>query len=172
MASEHRLRIVLVAPRIAQNVGQIARTCTALGAELHLVKPFGFQLTESQLDRSSVGYWRDLQPKIYRDSVEFWQNFSSSSGPIYFATKGGNTPHSECEFQPKVTVIFGNEEEGVPNSFWDYEGLPPIVACRIPTFKVRCLNLGVSVAVIGFEVLRQWGIQSSFKQMQVDVNEA
>ncbi|PIR22217.1 MAG: tRNA (uridine(34)/cytosine(34)/5-carboxymethylaminomethyluridine(34)-2'-O)-methyltransferase TrmL [Deltaproteobacteria bacterium CG11_big_fil_rev_8_21_14_0_20_45_16] len=153
-----KLRIVLVAPRIAQNVGTIARTCQALGAELHLVGPLGFHLGQKQLQRASVGYWNELSPVTYRDSQDFWGRFSVSDGSeLFFATKRGAASLWEQSFGSDVVLIFGNEEEGVAESFWENRGLDRIVACRIPTVKVRCLNLGISVAVFGFEVCRQWG---------------
>jgi tRNA(Leu) C34 or U34 (ribose-2'-O)-methylase TrmL len=59
-------------------------------------------------------------------------------------------------FGGDVVLIFGNEEEGVPQNFWDFKGLPKIHSCRIPTVSVRCLNLATSVGIMGFEVSRQW----------------
>jgi|GEM_PF-630515 len=171
--SKSQLRIVLVAPRIAANVGSIARTCSALGAELHLVRPFGFFLNEKEIRRASVGYWQDLQPVIYRDFEHFWKEFPG--GPncqILWATKRGEAVYSEQSFSKDVLLIFGNEEEGVPKNFWEFSGLRQIVACRIPTLTVRCLNLGVSVAVIGFEVIRQWGKRLNFDQQLEGYGEA
>lgn len=158
-----QLRCVLVAPRIAGNVGNVARTCLALGAELHLIRPFGFILDPVKLKRSSVGYWDDLKPEIYSDAGDFWGRFPyDSQTQFYWATKNGENLYFDESFQEDVVLIFGNEEEGVPQNFWDVQSLPHIVACRIPTASVRCLNLGVSVAIMGFEVLRQWSKRGSF----------
>ncbi|MBN8555785.1 MAG: tRNA (uridine(34)/cytosine(34)/5-carboxymethylaminomethyluridine(34)-2'-O)-methyltransferase TrmL [Deltaproteobacteria bacterium] len=158
-----RLRIVLVAPRIAANVGNIARTATSLGAELHMVGPFGFfPQKEKDLKRTSVGYFDELQPIYYRDFEDFWQRFErSEKSEFYFATKRGETAYSDYEFGRDICLIFGNEEEGVPQNFWEFKGLPKIQSCRIPTVTVRCLNLATSVGIIGFEVFRQWGKQGS-----------
>ena len=163
-AYSSKLRIVLVTPRIAQNVGSIARTCQALGAELHLIGPFGFRLGEKQLQRASVGYWNELAPVIYRDSQDFWSRFPlSDRSELFLATKNGGGSLWDQSFDSDVVLIFGNEEEGVAESFWENRGLTRIVACRIPTVKVRCLNLGISVAVFGFEVRRQWGKGEGFQ---------
>jgi tRNA(Leu) C34 or U34 (ribose-2'-O)-methylase TrmL len=110
------------------------------------------------LKRSSVGYWLDQEPERYVDAQDFWTRFSwTADTQFIFATKNGDQDYAETKYSKDVVLIFGNEEEGVPKSFWNFEGLPAIVACRIRTQTVRCLNLSVSVAVIGFEVSRQWG---------------
>lgn len=159
-----RMRLVLVAPRIAGNVGQVARSALALGAELHLVRPFGFHLDEKSLKRASVGYWEELRPVVYRDFLDFWEKvevFEKTS--IFWATKGGKSIYSEQHFGDDVMLIFGNEEEGVSNKFWDFKDLPEVVDCKIPTVGVRCLNLAASVAVFGFEVRRQWASEPLLK---------
>jgi tRNA (cytidine/uridine-2'-O-)-methyltransferase len=163
-----KLRLVLVAPRIAGNVGNVARTCLAVDAELHLVKPFGFIDDPKKLKRSSVGYWDDIRSVIYRDAEEFWQKFVfDSETAFYWATKRGSQIYYEQKYAADSVLIFGNEEEGVHESFWKNKGLANIQACRIPTSSVRCLNLGVSVAIFSFEVLRQWGKSFPFEQETV-----
>ncbi len=163
-----RLRIVLVAPRIAANVGNSARTAEALGAELHLVGPFGFQLNEKNLKRASVGYWEKLKPILYKDAEEFWKKFEKKEETqIFWATKNAESVYTDCVFGRDTCLIFGNEEEGVARSFWPesikkndhLEGIQP---CRIPMQNVRCLNLATSVGVLGYEVHRQWtrGLQN------------
>lgn len=157
-----RLSIVLVAPRIPANVGNIARTCLALQAELHLVGPFGFFFDNKQLRRGAVGYWAEVQTRRYVDSEEFWKGFPrNSSTRFYWATKDGDQIYSDQKFGRDVCIIFGNEDEGVDPSFWNFKDLPNIAACRIPTHSVRCLNLANSAAIMGFEVQRQWGKQAS-----------
>lgn len=154
-----RLRIVLVEPRIAGNVGNVARTCLAAGAELHLVGPFGFILDEKRIKRASVNHWFELQPTIYSDGPDFWKRFESSKKTQWiFATKRGEEVFGELSFDQDVVLIFGNEELGVSPDFWKNSGVPDkIVSCRIPTVSVRCLNLSVSVGILTFEVIRQWG---------------
>lgn len=161
------LRIVLVAPRIAENVASIVRTTYSLNAELHLVGPFGFRIDPSRLKRSSVGYWEELKPVIYKDFEEFWGQFSiKPETEFYFATKRGDQIYTSMSFGSDVVLIFGNEEEGVPGKFWEFTDLDRIKSCRIPTQNVRCLNLGVSVAIIGFEVARQWDSESKIRQFK------
>jgi len=162
-----KLRIILVAPRIAANVGNIARTAEALGAELHLVGPFGFFLDEKTLRRTSVGHF-DLQNCfIYRDAEDFWTRFEKAEMTcFYWATKRGESIYTQLEYSLDSSLIFGNEEEGVDSNFWDFKGLAKIVSCRIPMQTVRCLNLATSVGIIGYEVFRQWGNEGAFKEKQ------
>jgi tRNA (cytidine/uridine-2'-O-)-methyltransferase len=157
-----RMRIILVAPRIAANVGNIARTCSALKAELHLVGPLGFFIDQKHLKRSSVGYWEDLTPQIYRDAEDFWSRLElSESTRIYWATKFSKTTYTDLEYAADTVLIFGNEEEGVDAHFWEkqthFKPLAGVQSCRIPMALVRCLNLATSVGILGYEVMRQWG---------------
>lgn len=151
------LRIVLVSPRIASNVGNIARTCRALGAELHLVGPLGFVFDEKKAKRASVGYWEDLAPIMHIDAARFWSDFPRvPQTEFYHATKWAEGLYTDITYGNDCVLIFGNEEEGVSSEFWKTESLPVIKPCRIPMQQVRCLNLATSVGVLGYEVYRQW----------------
>lgn len=163
MPSSPRLRLVLVAPRIAANVGNIGRTASALNAELHLVGPFGFQWDEKKAKRASVGYWEELAPQIYRDAEDFWNRFTRTSQTEFvFCEKDGSDVSFERKFGDDVVLIFGNEEEGVGPEFWKVQSLPSISSCRIPMHKVRCLNVATSVGIVGYEVIRQWYGRSGY----------
>ena len=50
----NELNIVLVEPQIPQNTGNIARTCAATGARLHLVGPMGFVIEDRKLKRAGL----------------------------------------------------------------------------------------------------------------------
>ena len=109
-----RLRIVLVSPRIAGNVGNVARTCLAADAELHLVKPFGFIDDPKKLKRASVGYWDEIQSFTYRDADDFWERFPHDENTVfYWATKRGSEVYYKQNYVSDSVLIFGNEEEGV-----------------------------------------------------------
>jgi len=153
----YRLRVVLVAPRIAANVGNVARTCSAMGAELHLVGPLGFFLDEKKAKRASVGYWDELKPVLHADPEAFWRDLERTAETQFvFAEKDGESLYTDFSYASDLVLIFGNEEEGVDEIFWKSQSLPAISSCRIPMLKVRCLNLATSVGVVGYEVIRQW----------------
>ena len=70
------INIVLVEPEIPQNTGNIARTCAATGSKLHLVKPFGFNITDSQLKRAGLDYWNDVDIYYYDSILHFMEEHS------------------------------------------------------------------------------------------------
>ena len=85
---EHSLNIVLVEPEIPQNTGNIARTCAATGAALHLIEPLGFEITDRNLKRAGLDYWDKLEIIRYKNLDEF---FSKNEGDFwYFSSKGAN----------------------------------------------------------------------------------
>ena len=67
------LNIVLVEPRIPQNVGNIARTCAATGARLHLVEPMAFTIDDAKLRRAGLDYWQYLDVTTYRSLADFME---------------------------------------------------------------------------------------------------
>lgn len=77
----NRLNIVLVEPQIPQNTGNISRTCAVTGAVLHLVKPYGFEISDKKLKRAGLDYWDKLEIHEYDDLDDF---FSKNSGEFYF----------------------------------------------------------------------------------------
>jgi len=145
------LNIVLVEPQIPQNTGNIARTCAATGARLHLVKPMGFQVDDKKLKRAGLDYWHLLDLSYYDDLNGF---FAGTPGPyFYYTTKALNT-YSETAYPDGCYLVFGREDRGLPEEllFRNRES-----SVRIPMLSgARSLNLSNSVAVAAYEVLRQW----------------
>ena len=148
-----RLNIVLVEPRIPQNTGNISRTCAVTGAVLHMVKPYGFTITDRQLKRAGLDYWDKLEIYEYEDINEF---FSKNSGRFYYFTTKGRKVHSDVSYDisEDTYLIFGREDKGLPEKML-FES--PERCVRIPMRNtLRSLNLSNSVAVAVYEVLRQW----------------
>lgn len=155
------LNIVLVEPEIPANTGNIARTCVALGATLHLIKPLGFELSDKYLKRSAMDYWQRLDWKVYETLDDF---LSSYTGELLLSTTKAKKFYYEFNFSDKneVALIFGKETKGLPLSL--LETFPDKCA-RIPMQKEeRSLNLSNAVAIIAYEVSRQW----SFNNILVD----
>jgi tRNA (cytidine/uridine-2'-O-)-methyltransferase len=140
----NRLNIVLVEPQIPQNTGNISRTCAVTGAALHLVKPYGFEISDKKLKRAGLDYWDKLEIYEYDNIDDF---FSKNSGEFYFFTTKGRMVHSDVDYpQDKdVYIIFGREDKGLPEKLL-YEN--PQSCVRIPMRKtLRSLNLSNSVAI-------------------------
>lgn len=149
----NRLNIVLVEPQIPQNTGNISRTCAVTGAALHLVKPYGFEISDKKLKRAGLDYWDKLEIYEYDNIDDF---FSKNSGEFYFFTTKGRKVHSDVDYPQdrEVYIIFGREDKGLPEKLL-YEN--PQSCVRIPMRKtLRSLNLSNSVAIASYEVLRQW----------------
>ncbi|MCL2696776.1 MAG: tRNA (cytidine(34)-2'-O)-methyltransferase [Oscillospiraceae bacterium] len=146
------LNIVLVEPQIPQNTGNIARTCAATGARLHLVKPLGFEIDSAKLKRAGLDYW-ELLDITYYDGLEDFM--SRAAGECFFFSTKSPKPHSGVIYPNNACIVFGREDKGLPEELL-YGNLERCV--RIPMISdARSLNLSNSVAVGVYEVLRQWG---------------
>ena len=153
MVKKPRLHIVLVEPRIPQNTGNVSRTCAVTGAALHLVKPYGFTITDSQLKRAGLDYWDKLEIYEYDGLEDF---FSKNDGDFYYFTTKGRRIHSQAGYDitKDTYLIFGREDKGLPEEMLFAD---PDRCVRIPMrASLRSLNLSNSVAIAVYEVLRQW----------------
>lgn len=146
------LNIVLIEPQIPQNTGNIARTCAATGARLHLVGPMGFAVDDKKLKRAGLDYWSLLDITLYDSSAEF---FEKNAGPFVFFTTKGRAAHSDRTYPDGCCLVFGREDAGLPEQLLCEH---PGGCVRIPMLgEARSLNLSNTVAVGVYEVLRQWG---------------
>lgn len=147
-----KINIVLVEPQIPQNTGNIARTCAATGASLHIVKPMGFTVTDAKLKRAGLDYWHLLEIMYYENLDDF---FEKNQGSSYFLTTKGKNIYSDISYPDNSYIIFGREDAGLPEELLAQN---PEACLRIPMISdARSLNLSNSVAICCYEVLRQWG---------------
>lgn len=156
------INIVMVEPEIPQNTGNVARTCAATGARLHLVGPMGFKIDDKKLKRAGLDYWQYLDITYYENLEDF---FSKNSGPFYFFTTKGRKAHSDASYPDGAYLVFGKETKGLPEELL-LENSDTCV--RIPMAGgIRSLNLSNSVAIAVYEVLRQWNYPelSNFGQL-------
>lgn len=150
---EHSLNIVLIEPEIPQNTGNIARTCAAVGARLHLVGPMGFQITDKQVKRAGLDYWDKLDITYYDSTKEFFEK--NEGGNFYYFTTKGEIAHSDMKYENNAFLVFGKETKGLPEELLK-ENHDTCV--RLPMRGIiRSLNLSNAVCVGTYEVLRQWG---------------
>ena len=147
------LNIVLIEPEIPQNTGNIARTCAATGARLHLVEPMGFKIDDKKLKRAGLDYWHLLDITYYESTEDFFLKNEGESF-YYFSTKA-KYKYTDIEYPDKVFIVFGKETAGLPEKLL-FENQETTV--RIPMISdARSLNLSNSAAIGAYEVLRQWG---------------
>ena len=149
------LNIVLVEPEIPQNTGNIARTCAAIGAKLHLVKPLGFEISDKYLKRAGLDYWDKLEIEEHNNLNDFLNKYIPEENNMFFVTTKGKHCYSDINYSKMDTVflLFGKETKGLPENL-----LTKYIdnAIRIPMrSSLRSLNLSNSVAIVAYEVLRQ-----------------
>ncbi len=145
------INIVLHCPEIPQNTGNIARTCAAVGAALHLIKPLGFEIDDRKLKRAGLDYWHLLDITYYENEDEFFEKNKGES-IYYFSTKAPRT-FTEAKYPERVFLMFGRETRGLPEELLQKN---PNTTVRIPMLpNLRSLNLSNSAAVAVYEVLRQ-----------------
>lgn len=146
------INIVLHEPEIPHNTGAIARTCVLTNSRLHLIKPFGFDLSDKYLKRAGLDYWKYLDLTIYENLDDFFEKNKDAS--FYLATTKSKNIYSDVKFKDGDFIFFGKETAGLPedliNKYSDR-------AIRIPMIKdlKRSLNLANSCTVILYEALRQ-----------------
>ena len=147
------MHIVLVNPEIPQNTGNIARTCAATGAKLHLIEPLGFELSDKYLKRAGLDYWHMMTYEVHRD----WEAFLAANpgASLRFATTKAPRDYCAAEYGPDDYLVFGWETKGLDETLLaeHYDR-----CVRIPMIpEARSLNLSNSVAVVLYEALRQQG---------------
>ena len=150
------INIVLVEPEIPQNTGNIARTCAATGAALHLVKPMGFTPTEAKLKRAGLDYWDKLDITYYDSLRDFLDQHQNDA--LYFFSSKAAKDHTQPVYEKEVYLVFGKETAGLPEWLLEerYED-----AVRIPMLPgLRCLNLSNAACVAVYEVFRQRGFDT------------
>ncbi|MDC7245408.1 MAG: tRNA (cytidine(34)-2'-O)-methyltransferase [Sphaerochaetaceae bacterium] len=150
------VHIVLFEPEIPQNTGNIARTCAAIGATLHLVHPLGFSLDEKRVRRAGLDYWKDVVIKEYESITVFMKEHGSSN--LWFYTTKSETLFTEAKYEEDSYLVFGKESRGIEESILvDY----PSRCVRIPMLENRrSLNLSNSVAIAAYEWERQFNYPS------------
>ena len=147
--------VALFEPEIAGNVGNIARTCVATGAELHLIRPYGFRLTDEAVRRAGMDYWENTKLVQHASFGAFQSAFSQTfeQHRVFAFTTKATGYHSSVSYQADDVLLFGPESRGLP------EGVRRnCVQVRIPMQQgARSLNLAVSVGVGVYEAWRQLG---------------
>ena len=147
------INIVLHQPEIPQNTGNIARTCAATGASLHLIKPLGFKLDNAKMKRAGLDYWDQLDTHIYEDLDDFFEK-NPCAEFLLFTTKAPRA-HTDAsvEYPDGIFLFFGKETAGLPE---DFLSLHLDRCVRIPMRDgLRSLNLSNSVAIAVYEALRR-----------------
>lgn len=152
------LNIVLYQPEICPNTGNIIRTCFAIGAKLHIIKPIGFDLHPKFLRRYGAGRMlSDIPHEVHASYDDFAQKYADKK--IYYVTRYGLKNYSQMDYKKdfenngEIWLMFGRESTGIEKSILQKN----IETCiRIPMVSaMRSINLANCVSILGFEVMRQ-----------------
>ena len=146
------LNIVLIEPEIHTNTGNIGRLSLASGCNLHLVKPFGFELSDSRLKRAGLDYWKHISLHVYENTQEFFQK--NKEKDMVFLSSHGKQTYWDINFKEDTFLVFGKESKGLSKeiieSYID-------TTYKIPLYsdKVRSINLANAVGIVVYEGLRK-----------------
>ena len=144
--------VVLVAPEIHWNTGNIGRTCLAAGANLHLIKPLGFSLDSREVKRAGLDYWEDVRLSVWDNFNAFHSQMNPRKTEVAVFSKNGSKAFWSMPSPPRLFMIFGSETRGLPETIFQ---MYPDAVYHIPiTAKTRSLNLSTAAGIALYESLR------------------
>lgn len=146
------LNIVLVEPEIHTNTGNIGRLSLATGSHLHLVQPFGFELTDARLKRAGLDYWKHISLTIYKDFDEFLAK-NTNQAMVFLSSKGKES-YWDIPFEENMFLIFGKESKGLSEKILE-NNIKNTFKIPLYSDKVRSINLANAVSVVVYEGLRK-----------------
>lgn len=144
--------IVLFEPEIPNNTGNIGRLSLASGCNLHLVKPFGFELSDKRVKRAGLDYWKHVNLHIYEDIESFFKQHGDKKFAL-FSSKGKQY-HWELNYEKDMFLIFGKESTGLPNSIVE-DHINSVYKIPINSSHIRSLNLANAVSIVVYHGLFQ-----------------
>ncbi len=149
-----RLHLALVEPEIHWNTGNAGRTCLAAGAQLHLVEPLGFSLSDREVRRAGLDYWERVRPRLWSG----WQEFEVALpglGEPFFASPEAAREFWQVRYPPRTVLVLGRESVGLPPAVRErYQDRLVRVPMHDP--GLRSINLSTCAGILVYEVLRQW----------------
>lgn len=143
--------IVLIEPEIPMNTGNIGRLSLASGSNLHLVKPFGFELSDSRLKRAGLDYWKHISVHMY-DSIDEFYAVNKGKNMVYLSSHA-EKDYCSIPYEDDMFFVFGKESTGLSKTIIEKH---PDKLYKIPIYsdKVRSLNLANAVSIVVYEGIR------------------
>ena len=144
--------VVLYQPEIPPNTGNVIRLCANTGCRLHLIRPLGFQMEDSQLKRAGLDYHEYAPVRVHPTFPAFISTVPDAR-TFAFTTKADNR-YNQAGFKEGDVLVFGPETRGLPQEV--IATIKPHNRLRLPMMPtIRSLNLSNAVAVVVYEALRQ-----------------
>ena len=145
--------IVLYAPEIPPNTGNVIRLAANTGARLHLVEPLGFSMEDRQLKRAGLDYREFASVRVHPD----WRACRAVlAGRVFACSARATQRYADVRFAAGDAFVFGPETRGLPREVMaDFD---PLHRLRLPMMPGnRSVNLSNAVAIVVFEAWRQLG---------------
>ena len=153
-----KCHVVLVAPEVHWNTGNIGRSCLGVGAALHLVRPLGFSLESRQVKRAGLDYWSKVDLTVWDNFEEFVAQMAPHESEIALLTKRGSKPYWQIAPAARQFLIFGAETRGLPLQLLSRY---PQRTFFIPiNDRIRCLNLSTAAGIVLYDVQRHYHLRS------------
>jgi tRNA (cytidine/uridine-2'-O-)-methyltransferase len=144
--------VVLVAPEIHWNTGNIGRTCLAANACLHLIEPLGFSLESKEVKRAGLDYWEQVSPRVWESFDALAEDMTPAEAEVAMFTKTGAQPFWSMPSLPRMFLVFGSETRGLPRALVARYAASTY---HIPiTDRTRSLNLSTAAGIALYESLR------------------
>lgn len=144
--------IVLIEPEIHTNTGNIGRLSLAAGANLHLVKPLGFEITDTRLKRAGLDYWKHISLTIYESLQEFLE--INKDKQMAFLSSHGTQEYWNIDYKDELFLIFGKESTGLPKQILENNS-EKLYKIPLHSKQIRSINLANAVSIVVYEGLRQ-----------------
>jgi tRNA (cytidine/uridine-2'-O-)-methyltransferase len=157
--TDRRCHVVLVAPEVHWNTGNIGRSCLGAGAALHLIRPLGFSLESRQVKRAGLDYWSKVDLTVWDDFEAFAVQMAPQENEMALLTKRGAAPYWQITPAARQFLIFGSETGGLPASL--------LARYAQRTFfipisdQIRCLNLSTAAGIVLYDIQRRCRVQPS-----------
>jgi tRNA (cytidine/uridine-2'-O-)-methyltransferase len=145
------LNLVLYQPEIPSNSGSLIRLSANMGANLHLIKPYGFEINDKRLRRAGLDYKELAQVYEYENFDDYLDK--ANPAKLYFVSTKVSKSYADVKYHSDDSFLFGSETKGLPKEIMDeYEGI------TLPMQKgSRSLNLSNCVSIVAYEAWRQVG---------------
>lgn len=151
--SGNKFKIVLFQPEIPGNTGSIGRTCVALGLELILIRPYGFDINEKSVRRAGLDYWKYLKLTEYDSWDDFIESERPKTSKLFFLSTKTDELYYDSDYSEGCYLIFGKETAGLPESI--HEEYPTrFRTMPMCSDKIRSLNLSNVATAVAYEALR------------------
>jgi tRNA (cytidine/uridine-2'-O-)-methyltransferase len=150
------LHVVLVEPEIHWNTGNAGRTCLAVGAQLHLVRPLGFSIDDAHVRRAGLDYWPRVSPRVWERWEDLERALPELGAPFFFSSSWpGAREFTRVRYPRPVVLVFGRESVGLPRELLERHGDRALCVPMLDP-DLRSLNLSTTVGIATYEVRRQW----------------